>query len=130
MSSLPAASLSTSLLTKKGNAQPSRGLAQPTSERGFVAGLDAGVIIRAIGITRSSRPRPSERAKRVLIRMDDRQRLRLALASVHLGKSRQTVVLDAIEHYLSRAMPTLLCAPCTCVSGDKDEKDRGARVEP
>ena len=130
MSSSSAASLSTSLLTTKGNAQPSRGLAQPMIERSVVAGLEAGAAIRAINVAKPAVPKPPVRAKRVLIRMDDRQRLRLALASVHLGKSRQTVVLDAIEHYLSRAMPTLLSGPCACISGDKAEKDRGTRVEP
>lgn len=129
MSSSSAASLSTSLLTTKGNAQPSRGLAQPMSERGVVAGLDAGVVIRAIGVAKPAAPK-TPRAKRMLIRMDDRQRLRLALASVHLGKSRQTVVLDAIEHYLSRAMPTLLSGPCACISSEKAETDRSARVAP
>jgi hypothetical protein len=133
VSSAPAASLSATLLVTKGNAQPSRGLAQPMTER-------IGFAMRAIGIqeTRDTQPAepvapvtwptpqafapppppPNTAFSRITLRVDDKQQLRLRLASAHLGKSRQVILIDALDHYLKRVMPTFLHDPCPCIQGE------------
>jgi hypothetical protein len=132
LSAGPAASLSAALLVTKGNAQPSRGLAQPMTER-------LGFAMRAIdtGDTRNSQPGepvapvtwpgpptfvpppppPDTAFSRLTLRVDETQRLRLRLASAHLGKSRQVILIEALEHYFKRVLPAFLHDPCPCIQG-------------
>lgn len=133
MSTAPAASLSAALLVTKGNAQPSRGLAQPMTERiGF--GLrdadtrDVGIReMSAVEPTPIMRPLPpafvppplpaSTALSRITLRIDETQRLRLRLASAHLGKTRQVILIEALEHYFKRVLPAFLHDPCPCIQG-------------
>lgn len=131
MSAGPAASLSAALLVTKGNAQPSRGLAQPMTER-------LGFAMRSINTadTRDSQPieavapvtwpgpptfvppPPADPAfARLTLRVDETQRLRLRLASAHLGKSRQVILIEALDHYFKRVLPAFLHDPCPCIQG-------------
>jgi hypothetical protein len=135
VSAAPVASLSATLLVTKGNAQPSRGLAQPMTER-------LGFALRAIPsrdydadnhheahepVTPVKWPvRPafvppspvsSAAHSRITVRVDDIQRLRLRLASAHLGKSRQVILLEALDHYFKRVLPAFLHDPCPCIQG-------------
>lgn len=129
MSPSPAASLHTGLLASKGNAQPSRGLAQPLSE-GVAAGrLDAGSLIR--NLAPANPPVANAAAQnRITVRVDEKQRLRLRLASAHLGKSRQVILLDALEHYLHQVLPTFLHDHCPCIDGGEIiESDRCLQVK-
>jgi hypothetical protein len=135
VSSAPVASLSAALLVTKGNAQPSRGLAQPMTERlGFAMRAAATHDTRDVRPTEPVAPvapvtwpapqafvpppPPSTAASRITLRVDDKQRLRLRLASAHLGKSRQVILIDALDHYLKRVMPSFLHDPCPCIQGE------------
>jgi hypothetical protein len=132
VSAAPAASLSAALLVTKGNAQPSRGLAQPMTER-------IGFAMRTVD-TRDIRDRQSIEPvapvtwpvppafvpppspanttfSRITLRVDDMQRLRLRLASAHLGKNRQVILIEALEHYFKRVLPAFLHDPCPCIQG-------------
>lgn len=137
MSAAPAASLSAALLVTKGNAQPSRGLAQPMTEP------RVGFAMRAIDMRSSEMrdtherqpsepvapvtwpgptfvpppPPPSTEFSRITLRIDETQRLRLRLASAHLGKSRQVILIEALDHYFKRIMPAFLHDPCPCIQG-------------
>jgi hypothetical protein len=133
VSTAPAASLSAALLVTKGNAQPSRGLAQPMTERiGF--GLcdadtrDAGIremsavesmpIMRPLPPAFVPPPLPASTAlSRITLRIDETRRLRLRLASAHLGKTRQVILIEALEHYFKRVLPAFLHDPCPCIQG-------------
>jgi len=128
----PAASLSAALLVTKGNAQPSRGLAQPMTER-------LGFAMRSIDTrdTRDHQPvepvapvtwpgpptfvpppaSPSTEFTRLTLRVDETQRLRLRLASAHLGKTRQVILIEALDHYFKRVLPAFLHDPCPCIQG-------------
>jgi hypothetical protein len=139
VSAARAATLSAALLVTKGNAQPSRGLAQPMTER-------LGFAMRTIDTrdTRDSQPiepvapvtwpgptfetghafaptsPPSAVGTvsgRITLRVDDKERLRLRLASAHLGKSRQVILTEALEHYFKRVLPAYLHDPCPCIQG-------------
>jgi hypothetical protein len=133
MSGGPVSSLSAALLVTKGNAQPSRGLAQPISERIVFPMREP--VPRETQIARASEPvvpvtwpaaaafappppPPSTATSRITLRVDDNQRLRLRLASAHLGKSRQVILIDALDHYLKRVMPSFLHEPCPCIQGE------------
>jgi hypothetical protein len=128
MSVRPTASLSAALLVTKGNAQLNRGLAQPMTER-------LGVAMHSID-TRDHRatepvapvtwpgptfvpppPPPDTAFTRVSLHVDETQRLRLRLASAHLGKSRQVILIEALDHYFKRVLPAFLHDPCPCIQG-------------
>jgi hypothetical protein len=126
VSSAPAASLSAALLVTKGNAQPSRGLAQPMTER-----IGFGLRETDTRDTRSPEPPPVMRPpafvpplvpastgqSRITLRIDETQRLRLRLASAHLGKTRQVILIEALDHYFKRVLPAFLHDPCPCIQG-------------
>lgn len=132
MSATPAASLSAALLVTKGNAQPSRGLAQPMTERlGFaMRGIDTrdthegGPTEPVAPVTWPGAPAfvpppppPDMAFTRLTLRVDETQRLRLRLASAHLGKSRQVILIEALDHYFKRVLPAFLHEPCPCIQG-------------
>jgi len=124
VSAVPVASLSAALLVTKGNAQPSRGLAQPMTERAVFSARDTS-LLGAAPIARTlppafapSAPATANALGRITLRVDEKQRLRLRLASAHLGKSRQTILLDALDHYLKRVLPGFLHDPCPCIQGE------------
>jgi hypothetical protein len=131
VSTAPAASLSAALLVTKGNAQPSRGLAQPMTERlGFaMRGIatrdtrDSQTIEPVAPVTWPGPPTfvppplPDTAFSRLTLRVDETQRLRLRLASAHLGKSRQVILIEALEHYFKRVLPAFLHDSCPCIQG-------------
>ncbi|HEV8014381.1 MAG TPA: hypothetical protein VGP48_02550 [Stellaceae bacterium] len=118
-----AASLSAALLTTKGNAQPSRGLAEPISGiRHTFSALDALEALDPSPIVRSIAPLrpPAANATmpcRITLRVDEQLRLRLRLASAHLAKPRQVILLEALDHYLGKVLPAYLHDRCPCIEG-------------
>jgi hypothetical protein len=90
---LDAASLTDGLLVIKGDASP--GGAKPRRTRRI----------------RSPDDRP-----RVALRLDEKRRLRLKLASAHLRKSTQAMLLAALDHYFERVVPMLVGEGCVCLA--------------
>lgn len=125
MSPAPAASLHIGLLAAKGTARPSRGVAQPLVDGGANQTLHFRELVteRAAGMN-SAAPR------RIAVSLDDRQRLRLRLASAHLGKSRQAIIMDALEHYLTEVVPNFLHGPCSCIGGTRNGADPCCQEKP
>ena len=132
MSATPAASLSAALLVARGNAQLNRGLAQPMTGRPGLAmhsidGSDthdhqpmkpAAPVTWPGPPTFVPRPAPPDTAlTRLTVRVDETQRLRLRLAAAHLGKSRQVILIEALDHYFKRVLPAFLHDPCPCIQG-------------
>lgn len=121
MSASAAASLTAALLVSSGNAHPSRGLAQPIRERISVAVGGDGRLRSDEARLRQPRVAPqtapgSAEHKRISLRLDERQRLRLRLASAHLSKNRQAILLEALDHYFKQVVPKLLNNPCPCLA--------------
>jgi hypothetical protein len=120
-----AASLSAALLTTKGNAQPSRGLAEPISGRHTLSALDVLEALDPSPIVRPIAPiRPlaanaanTSMPSRITLRVDEQLRLRLRLASAHLAKPRQVILLEALDHYLGKVLPAYLHDRCPCIEG-------------
>lgn len=123
----PAAALSTSLLVTKGNAQPSRGLAQPAVERIVFGGLGMAAPVGTITVPQATSSERTAR-RRITISVDERQWLRIRLACAHLYKSRQTILLSALEHYLDRVLPKMLRDPCPCIEGGTAESACRERI--
>jgi hypothetical protein len=132
MSPRPTASLSAALLVTRGNAQLNRGLAQPMTERcGFaMRGIDTRdardnkSTEPVAPVTRLGPPNfvpppppPSMVVSRLTLRVNETQRLRLRLACAHLGKDRQEILMEALEHYFKHVLPVFLHDPCPCIQG-------------
>jgi hypothetical protein len=120
MSIRPTASLSAALLVTRGNAQLSGGLAQPTSLRpGFATrGFDARDRRDHPPSFVPPPPPPATTFASLTLRVDETQRLRLRLASAHLGMSRQAILIEALDHYFKRVLPAHLHDPCPCIQGE------------
>jgi hypothetical protein len=102
----------------KGNAQPLRGLAEPMAEHvptGELEALLTGHSVASPGSTLSHAGMPGQH--RISVRVDEKHHLRLRLASAHVGKSRQDILLDALEHYLKVILPAYLHDSCPCIDG-------------
>ena len=130
MSVAPVASLTAALLVTKGNAQLSRRLAQPMTERlGFaVRSIDsrdphdnqptgpvAPVARPGPPAFVPPPPPPDETFTRFTLRVDETRRLQLRLASAHLGKNRQVILIEALDHYFKHVLPAFLHDPCPCI---------------
>jgi hypothetical protein len=96
-----AAALTASLLTRKGDAVPSRLFAVPTA---------ASPAPRP---EPRPAPTPSGPRRRLTLRLEHDRHLRLKLAAAHLGLSLQDVILAALDDHLPRV------APCVCLRGDQ-----------
>jgi hypothetical protein len=120
MSRSDAASLTADLLATKGEARPIK-LASPVGDRfgGDRLGLAAiygGAALHDVPRLHPLAPR-GEPQSRMLFRIDEQHRHRLRLAAAHLDKSSQAVLMAALDHYLTRVVPTLLTTPCPCIEG-------------
>lgn len=110
-----AATLTAELLVTKGFAGPSH-LAPRLGDRIALGALYGGAPLRPAQSIHSVPPKGNH-AGQILFRLDEARRHRLRLAAAHLGKSSQAILLAALDHYLTRVMPTLLTAHCPCIEG-------------
>jgi len=93
-----AASLTAALMTRKGEAQPSRLFA-----------LTPPVVIAP----RPERPDvPAKDRRRLTLRLDPERHMRLKLAAAHLDLSLQDILIAALDAHLARE------APCPCLAAD------------
>jgi len=81
------------------------------------ASLSDGLLVVKGAATppRPRRPRPPDDRPRVAFRLDEDRRKRLKLASVHLRKTTQAMLLAALDHYFERVVPNLVSEGCTCL---------------
>ena len=119
MSQAPAASLHVGLLASKGNAQPSRGVAHPLIER--LANTRSAPTLAAPMIVNAPQLPNAHAQGRISVRVDERQQLRLRLASAHLGKNRQMILVEALDHYLDKVMPAYLHERCPCIESGRGD---------
>ncbi len=115
MSRSDAATLSADLLVTKGGAGPSH-LAPRLGDRIALGALYGGAPLRPMPSPPAAAPK-SDRPGRILLRLDEARRHRLRLAAAHRGTSSQAILLSALDHYLTRVMPTLLAERCPCIEG-------------
>jgi hypothetical protein len=88
-----------------------------------------GARLRSLGAAKIARMNPTA-PRRITVILDERQRLRLRLASAHLGKSRQEIIIEAVEHYLTEVVPTFLDGPCSCIGGAQNETEPCCQDKP
>jgi hypothetical protein len=115
MSRSDAASLTADLLATKGEARASKP-ASPVGDRIGLAAIYGGTALHGMPRLHPLAPR-AEPQSRMLFRIDEEHRHRLRLAAAHLDKSSQAVLMAALDHYLTRVVPTLLTTPCPCIEG-------------
>ncbi len=121
MSSNGAAALTSSLIPRKGTAEP------------------AGYIGPRIAPASQSRPSENpgprlnkatgrseiegERA-RITLRLDPERHLRLKLAAAHMQRNLQDLVTEALDLYLDAVGPDFLEGRCACLDNHPDNKNR------
>jgi hypothetical protein len=110
----PAATLSATLLFKKGGASSigfrPGGLTPPPAEPPPPVVAARPPLRLAIADATPRGP-----AVRLTFRLDDARHTRMKLALAHLHLSGQGLVLAALDHYLERVVPTLVGEQCACL---------------
>jgi hypothetical protein len=96
-----AASLTAALMTRKGEAQPSRlfALTPPVVPAPRPARPEQPVV-------------PAKDRRRLTLRLDPERHMRLKLAAAHLDISLQDILIAALDAHLARE------APCPCLAAD------------
>jgi len=54
-------------------------------------------------------------AAKLSVRLDEDRHRRLRLAALHLGRSGQQILIEALDAYLKRSVPTILGGQCACL---------------
>ena len=133
------ASLSSSLLVRKGAAGPSGYAAPPVN--GQLNGHAAPATVvkpaqpvlsgRPQGATPTPKPANTENKKpvglrkqtldhngrvRLSVRFDQDQHTRLQLASVHTKRTMRDLIADAVDHYLKQIAPNVRHGACACLA--------------
>jgi hypothetical protein len=129
-----AASLTSSLMARKGAAGPSR-LEQ--EEAAHKNGRPAPRLVASTPhVPKKSAPAKTRHAKttkaqtpvgeaaadkrRFTLRLSEDQHIRMRLASVHLHMSAQQMVMKALDQYLAETVPHIRGGDCACMEAGKD----------
>ena len=116
-SSTKVASLTSTLLVAKGNANVS----------GFTA-LHAAAVPPRGGARPAPRP-AKEEAQLLSLRLDATQLRRLRLAAAHLDQTEQAFLVTALEHYIDHVVSPLLDGHCGCLETERKPR-QGATANP
>lgn len=108
MSFRAAAVLSSGLLARKGAAVPTSLAAVSVLPRGLSDGT-------ARAVTAGASPTGGSRNTKMSLRLDPERHRKLRLATVHLGRSGQRILLDALDAHLARCAETVLAGDCACL---------------
>jgi hypothetical protein len=119
-----AASLTSSLMARKGAAGPSR-LEQKEAEHNN--GRPAPRLVASTPhVAPKSAPAKPKKAddaaadkRRFTLRLSDDQHIRMRLASVHLHLSAQQMVMRALDQYLAETVPHIRGGDCACMEAGK-----------
>jgi hypothetical protein len=107
----PAAALASGLLARKGEAMPTSLVVLPMVPR-----APAGEIKPELSVPRDgARGGSVAPAAKLSLRLDADRNRRLRLAAVHLGRSGQQILVEALDAYLERSAEALLGGQCACL---------------
>ncbi len=112
MNGFKAATLTGSLLVAKGDAAPSG--SRPADRP------SATVQSLPRSATRRPAARRDDGFTHLSLRINSVRHLRLRLAAAHLGRSGNSLVVAALDHYLDHVLPTLLEGKCPCLEKGRD----------
>jgi hypothetical protein len=123
----PAATLTRSLLVRKGAAIPTPTVPLPTADSSpdprepvpnlVLLGREALAGDRARPHVGKGGRGPTEERRRLTLRLDVARHRRLKLAATHLGISLQDVLIAALDGHLARVAPGLAAGGCACLAG-------------
>lgn len=120
MSFAAAATLSSGLLVRKGAAIPTTlgpttlraGIFTPTSPGATsLAAVPTPPRAVSAGTPASGGPRDHK----VSLRLDAERHRKLRLATVHLGRSGQSILLEALDAHLARCADSIVAGDCACL---------------
>lgn len=128
-----AASLTSSLMARKGAAGPSP-LEQEDAEQVDDRPAPPRLVSTSpLGAKTGTPAKPRKSAKpakapasdtdkrRFTLRLSEDQHIRMRLASVHLHMSAQQMVMKALDRYLAETVPHIRGGDCACMDGGKDD---------
>lgn len=128
-----AASLTGSLMARKGTAGPSRLEHEQERDEEDTVRPAPRLVASTPHAARASRPaRPKKDGgtaadkRRFTLRLSEDQHIRMRLASVHLHMSAQQMVMKALDTFLAESVPHIRGGDCLCMeSGGCGSSDKG-----
>ncbi len=111
-----AATLASGLLARKGDAVPTSLVVVPVIARVHHGEVKPGLppLRRGLG-GKPPHDGGAAPAAKLSVRLDDDRHRRLRLAALHLGRSGQQIMIEALDAYLERAAPAILGGQCACL---------------
>jgi hypothetical protein len=116
MQAKPAAALASGLLARKGEAVPTSLVVLPMPR------APAGEIKPELSVSRDGERdgKPLHGgavppAAKLSLRLDGERHRRLRLAALHLGRSGQQILVEALDAYLERSAKAILGGQCACL---------------
>lgn len=107
MHAKPAATLASGLLARKGEAVPTSLVVLPIVPR-----APTGEIKPELSAPRGG---GAAAAAKLSLRLDGDRHRRLRVASLHLGRSGQQILVEALDAYLERSAEAILGGQCACL---------------
>ncbi|NBC31328.1 MAG: hypothetical protein GVY13_01500 [Alphaproteobacteria bacterium] len=116
------ASLTSSLMARKGTAAPAEQSVVPLKPSVFVKGKSRTADRAGDGPVRDCGDEPCRgrndlrRAAKLTLRLEGDQHLQVKLLASHLNCSIQTIIREALQRHLDEMVPTYLHGKCSCLA--------------
>ena len=116
-----AASLTSSLMARKGAATPAEQAVVPINPSVFVKGRsrphDRATDVPVVDCSDPCRSRDDlRRSAKLTLRLDGDQHLQVKLLASHLNCSIQTIIREALQRHLDEMVPDYLHGKCLCLA--------------
>jgi hypothetical protein len=117
MQAKPAAALASDLLARKGEAVPTSLVVLPIVPRAPAGEFKPELSVPRDGARGGKPPRGGAAtvAAKLSLRLDGDRHHRLRLAALHLGRSGQQILVEALDVYLERSAEVILDGQCACL---------------
>jgi hypothetical protein len=117
MQAKPAAALASDLLARKGEAVPTSLVVLPMVPRAPTGEIKPELSVPRDG-ARGGKPLRGGAvapAAKLSLRLDGDRHRRLRVAALHLGRSGQQILVEALDAYLERSAEAILGGQCACL---------------
>jgi hypothetical protein len=116
MQAKPAAALASGLLARKGEAVPTSLVLLPMVARAPAGEIKPELSVPRDGVRGGKPPGGGVApAVKLSLRLDGDRHRRLRIAALHLGRSGQQILVEALDAYLERSAEAILGGQCACL---------------
>ncbi len=116
MQAKPAAALASGLLARKGDAVPTSLVVLPAMARAHASEITPGsAALRGVLGGKPPHDGVDTAAAKLSLRLNGDRHRRLRLVALHLGRSGQQILVEALDAYLERSAEAIIGGQCACL---------------